>query len=199
MSRNTKIVLGIIGALVILCVVVIAGAIIAVSVMGESIVENMIIEDPAEVAEAADKIADYELPPGYEERMVMNIIFGKMLLIGPEDQSDKPMITLMQISSIVGSDEMDQEQYRQQMQQSMELQASQREMYMQLVDESEVEIAGQEVTLMTYEGDTDYGGTMRQVVSDIFEVNDSLIMLMIMGEIESWPESDLEAFIESIQ
>jgi hypothetical protein len=198
MSRTTKIVLGIIGGLAVICVLVIIGVVVAVSVMGEKIVDDMMIEDPAEVAEAASKIVDYDLPPGYEEQMVMNVFIGKILAIGPEGQSDAPMIMIMQISSMMASSETDQEQFRQQMQQSMQRQARQSEIDLELVDQSEVEIAGQEVTLTTYEGKNEYG-PIRQVVSDLFEVNDSLLMLMIMGDPASWPESDIEDFVASIR
>ena len=202
MSRTTKIVFGIVGALVAICALVLVGAIVAVRVFGGTLMDNLVIQDPDKAAEAAGEIVDYDLPPGYTEQMVMNIVVGKMILIGPEDLSDhlmQPSIMLMQISSTATTSEMDQEQYREQMQASIERQANQNELSLELVDESEVEIAGQEVTLMTYEGEDEDGNQMRQVVSDFFEINDSMMMLMIIGGTEAWPESDIEAFIASIR
>jgi hypothetical protein len=201
MSRSTKIALGIIGGLVVLCVLVVVGVIVAISVMGPSIAENMIVDDPAKVAESAGEIAEYDLPPGYEEKMVMNIFVGKIVAIGHEDQSSglyQPVIMIMQISSLATGSEANRQSFQQQMQQSMESQASQGQLSLELVDEKEVEISGQDVNLLIYEGEDEDGNQIRQVISDLFEVKDAQVMLMIMGQADNWPEEDIDAFIESI-
>lgn len=201
MSKGTKIALAIIGGLVVLCVVAVVAAIVILNVMGPRLAENMLIEDPTDVAEAADEIAEYDLPPGYEEKMVMNIFVGKILAIGPEDQSSglsQPVIMIMQISSLATGGEANRESFKQQMQQSMERQASQSQMSLELVDQQEVEISGQDVNLLIYEGGDEDGNQIRQVISDLFEVKDAQVMLMIMGQTAGWPEDDINAFIESI-
>jgi hypothetical protein len=199
MSRNTKIALGIIGGLVALCVIVGVAVVIIVGTMGKSIMGNMMVTDPTEVAKVAGQIAEYDLPPGYHEQMVMNIAFEKMLLITPDTSSTEPTIMILSISSsMMSGGKVDQEQLRQQMQQNMQNQSSYSSASLQLVDTSDVEIADQTVTLVTYEGQSSTGSMMRQVTSSFFEVKDNYLMLMIMGPVGQWPEDDINAFITSI-
>lgn len=52
------------------------------------VAERMIIEDPEEVAVRTREIIEYDLPPGFEEQAMIDMFFGKMIMIGQQNESN---------------------------------------------------------------------------------------------------------------
>ena len=67
------------------------------------------------------------------------------------------------------------------------------------VGEETATIRGQEVTLFNYEGTSDQGTAMKQVVSSVFEGKNGSVMLMIFGADAGWDQATVEAFLSSIR
>lgn len=69
-----------------------------------------------------------------------------------------------------------------------------------LVDEQEVTIRGQKVSLFIYEGTDENGVHIKQVVSGFFEgKKNSKVMLFITGNVAHWNQKEIDAFIKSIK
>lgn len=201
MSRNTKIALGILVAVVVLCVAVVAGGSVILRWV-RTFGDRMMVDDPEEAAAFADTIAEYDLPPGYQEQAGINLVVFKMLVIAPSDSASdglaEPIIMLMQTSKAV-LDDADREDLKRQMQTSAEREFREEGFDTRLVAEEETVIAGDETTLFTYEGTDEEGNAFRQVLSDWFVVNEKPTLLMIMGPIQGWDEDEIDAFIHSIR
>lgn len=179
-------------ALFCLCAVVVAGFVVVQ--MGRQFQEGM-KTDPEGASEAAHAIADYELPPGYQERMAMNFLVYSFVMIGPESPGTTtgPLIMLAQFDPIGTS----QEQMEQQIRQSFEQQAGRRGLRMQVVEVEKMTIRGEEVEVTTFEGTDQSGAVVRQLITS-FPGKDGIAMLMIMGPAEGWDQDAIDDFIKSI-
>ena len=197
MSRNTKIALGIIAGLVFLCICVGIIAYVALNragqVVGEA-VEGAIAEEPAKVAQIAQGIADYKLPPGYREQFGMSFFGFDMVAFGPAESTDQ-MIMLMQFPESAG---LNQAEMEQQMKQSLQQQRGRQDIPMQEVDQVQRTIRDQTVTLTVSEGTDSDGKTMRQM-SGAFQGKNGVVLLMIMGQKQTWDQRAIDAFMASLR
>ena len=193
-NKNKWIWIGLGAALLFCC-----GAVLVATLVfwqaGKKIQQGM-KTDPEAAAEVAHKIADYDLPEGYQEQMAMEIMFYSFAMIAPQSSngmSKGPVFMLAQFQAGVNQDQMEQ-----QLRQSFEQQAGNRGLNMSLVNVEEKTIRGEETEVATYEGSDDNGRVFRQVIAS-FPGKDGTAMLMIMGPVELWDQELVDAFIESIR
>lgn len=180
-------------ALFCLCAVVVAGYMFMQ--MGRQVQEGM-KTDPESAAKTAHTIVDYELPPGYREKMAMDFFVYTLVMIGPETSSSRsgPLIMLAQFDTIGAN----QQQVEQQIRQSFEQQSGQRGISMKVVEVKKMTIRGQEdVEVTILEGSDEKGFVMRQLLTS-FPGKNGTVMLMIMGPVEFWDEGTIDEFIQSI-
>ena len=200
MSKNTKIVIGIVIGIVVLCFCICIGIWGAFLITGKAISESTLVENSDEAQTLAHNIVDYDLPPGYRELGAFDIGIFKMVIINGEGTDtynvSSPVIIIAEIpiSLVMGEEEMIR-----QIQSNMEKSMGNQRFEMVLVDEKPVTIRGQEVTLFTYEGTSDRGTAMKQVVTSIFDGKNGSVMLMIFGEEAGWDQAEVDAFINSIR
>jgi hypothetical protein len=193
-NKNKWVWIGLGAALLFCCgAVLVAGLVFWQA--GKKIQEG-IKADPEAAAEAAHKIADYDLPEGYQEQMAMEIMFYSFVMIGPEYSSGSatgPVFMLAQFKAGVN-----QEQMEEQLRQSFEQQAGNRGLSLSLVKVEDKTIRGEETEVATYEGTDENGLVIRQVITS-FPGKDGTAMLMIMGPADLWDQDAIDAFIESIR
>lgn len=194
MSRNTKIIIGIIVGLVVVCIC--AGGIGAFFLLrtAGNVMEQATMTEPDQIAEVAQAIAKYDLPPGYSEQFGMSLFGFDVVGFGPSSGSGQA-IMMMQFPSGIG---MDQEQMEQQLQQSMQQQFGRQDFNLSVVDETTTTIRDQPVTLTVREGTDNDGNAMRQV-SGVFSGQDGPVLLMIMGAPQNWDQGAIDSFIGSIR
>ncbi|HSB01035.1 MAG TPA: hypothetical protein VLE49_10325 [Anaerolineales bacterium] len=194
-KSNKWIWIGLGGAL-LFCICAIGVAVFVFGRVGQQVKQGM-KTDPEGAAKASHAIADYELPPGYQEQMAMDLFIYTMVFIGPEStgsssSSAQPLIMLAQFKA--GAD---QQQMEQQIRQSFEQQSGQRGFTMKIVETRKMTIRGQEVEVITYEGTNGSGDVMRQLITT-FPGKGGTAMLMIMGDPQHWDKEELDKFVESI-
>jgi hypothetical protein len=196
MNNKAKIAIAVVLGILSLCVL---AALIARSVLRagfQTIADAAIAEDPAEIAEFAAQIGEYNLPLGYHESMAMNMFFLQMVVI--EGQEGEPLIMLMHIDAGEAED-INPEELRLQMQLQV-LQANRRQnIAMHLVEETSYSIRGQETVVFIYEGIDENGQNQRQLVSGVFNAVIGQAMLMIMGDAAAWDQAAYDEFIASIR
>ncbi len=194
-KNNKRIWIGL-GIALLFCLCAVAVAVVVFMRLGQKVQEG-VKTDPESAAKAAHAIADYELPPGYQEQMAMDLFVYSMVVIGPEmgpgSPSAKPMIMLAQFQA--GAD---QQQMQEQLRQSFEQQSGRRGASMELVEVKEMTIRGADVEVFIYEGSDENGSVLRQLVTT-FPGKDGTAMLMIMGSPDDWDQEEIDAFIESIR
>jgi hypothetical protein len=195
MSRTTKIVIGIIGGLAVLCCISVALVVFLLPRFATDFVENNVTDNPEEAAEVGRSIVDYELPEGLHEEAAMNFLGTKMVFIaGGERQGSAVM--LMQFPAAVQAGEVEM---RRQMEEALSQQRGQQQFDMEIVSEEEVVINDQTTTLTTFEGTDENGNPYRQVTG-IFDSKDGgTAMLMALSPISSWEEANIDEFIDSLE
>ena len=189
-NKTLWIVLIILAVVVICCILATIGGFAFMGTGLNFFANEMFTEDPVEVHQIASDIMDYDLPPGYEEQMAMNMFgLGDMVILVNDDRGQ--VIAFLQFKAGIP---MDEEQVRHQMQSSIQRQG---ETQMTYVGEWPATIRGQEVMVQEYEGISEEGIPMRELIT-VFEGKAGNIFLMIMGADSTWDQSEIENFMESI-
>ena len=196
MSKELKIVLGIIGVLLVLCCLAGGAFLLVAPRMAESFVDNAMTENPAEAAAVAQEIVDYTLPSGYAEQIAMNFAGVKMVMIAPQTTGNGMLIMIMEYpGSLAGSPE----DMQQQIEESMAQQSGLQSMNMTVTGTQEVVINGEKVLLTILEGSDESGNQLRQVTGIFESKTGSPAMLMVMGDLTSWETEAYNTFIQSMQ
>jgi flagellar basal body-associated protein FliL len=190
-SRNIWIAVGVVA---VLCLVACVVAYFVVQQVGKQ-VGQAVKMDPAQVQAVSDKIAQYDMPPGYSAQMSMSIMMYDLVMIAPtQTGSNSMVIMLMQFSGGTG---LSQEQMQQQVRQSFEQQSGQRGVQMAVIETRQETIRGEQVTVTISEGETS-GVKMRQLMT-VFTGNGGPTVLMIQGATSDWDENLIQNFLESIR
>lgn len=192
MSRNTKIVVGIIAGIVGVCCIIAIVAVLVLPRMFENFAEN--VDDPAAAEEVAESIVEYDLPSGYDEQGAMNFLGFRMAFIA--GQNEQTMIMLAEFPASLAGDE---EQMQQQMRDAFANQTGSQNVSLEFVGSEEITINGQEVVLGTYEGSDENGTSFRQILGVFEAKSGSPAMLMIMGPTGNWDEGGISQFIDSLE
>jgi len=184
------------GAALLFCACAALVAFLVFRQAGQKIREG-VKKDPVAAAEAAHKIVDsYELPPGYQERVAMDILVYSFVMIAPEagTTGNAPLIMLAQFSQI-GTD---RKQMEEQIRQAFEQQSGNRGLDLKLVEVKKMTIRGEEVDVTIFEGTDQNGYILRQLVTS-FPGKKGTAMLMIMGSPSAWDETEIDDFLKSIR
>ena len=155
-------------------------------------VENMASGDPTAVAQMREKIADFDVPPGYRVTGMPLVVYDMIMLM--PDQSSGPIITLMQYSNVTN---MNREELEQGLRQAAEQQSQKPGTSMQVVDSFETTVRGETVTVTVSEG-SNQGLVMRQWIT-IFEGNNGPVIFMAQGIADYWDDQLLKDFLSSIR
>ena len=192
MSRNTKIILAVVGGLIgVCCLGLLVVALVAPAALS-SIIGDAISSSPEAAAATGQEIATYTLPAGYQEEAALNFLSTKMVIIS-NDSNDMGLV-LMQFPSSYGSEE----QMREQIQQSWGQQTGQSGANMELIEERPITIRDQSTTLAIFEGTDNNGNTVRQAFTS-FTGNDGVVMFMAAGDTDSFDQAAVDQFLESIR
>jgi hypothetical protein len=192
-SKTTRTILIVLGVLVLCCCCVGGGFYLFTRYGFEYLADTMIVQDPAQINQVSDELADYDLPPGYEEEFVMNILGVQAVFI--TSTNDRSMITMMQFNSNLYGDS---EATRQQFQDTFLQQFQTNEIQFTPVDQRQIEIRGEQTTLYEYNGSDTQGNQFRQWVT-VFEGKNGSVFVMIVGSESTWNDAEMEAFIQSIE
>jgi hypothetical protein len=167
--------------------------------------EDSVITDPAEVAHIAESMADYDLPPGYhEESVVFHPLFETLVFAPrsiPSGEQVRLVFSLLQWTSGDALPDVVVREVLRRFYLDINIIEEQNlgSFSLRLVGEVETVIARQNVTLTTYEGADDEGNEIRYVVSSWFELRNVPTLVFVLGSVEDWDQSIVDAFIESIR
>ncbi len=192
MSRNTKIVVGIIAGIVGLCCLIVIVGFLVLPRMFSNFADS--VDDPAAAADVAESIVDYKLPSGYEEEGAMNFLGFRMAFIS--GRSESSMIMLAEFPAALAGDE---EQMQEQMRDAFANQSGTQSSNLEYVDSDELTINGADATIATYEGTDDRGNSMRQLIGVFETKSGNPGMLMVFGLLDSWDGDGIGSFLDSLE
>lgn len=193
MSRNAKIALVVVGALVVMCsALCIGGYIIFQRTIG-----SIASQSPEDTQRIAAGIADYTVPEGYEQVMGMDLFVYKMVAIAPENQNvDNGMMFMLMGTSVAGVNQADMER---QMQQSFQQQYGRSGSTMEYVGQERYNIRGEEVTFNLSESRAEGSPVQMRQAIGTFNGKNGLVIVMMMGASNTWDEALIREFLGSIQ
>lgn len=196
MSRTTKIVIGIIVGLIVLCGCCCLAGTIATPMLLGPLMEQAAstTENPQEIAQIANRIVDYELPADYGEEFAMSF-FGFDIVAFARDDMSGNVIIMMQMPEMFG---LDPDEMMREMEHSLQQQTGQKFGELRYVDTIQTTIRDQNVALTVQEG-TDSNGTAVRQITGIFPGENGIAMLMIVGPTQTWNQQAVDAFISSLR
>jgi hypothetical protein len=197
MSRTTKIILGIVIALVVLCGCIAGGIAIVGAIAARQVTQfakQNISVDATQVNQAAEAIASFSLPSGYKPAFSMNLLgFTMISYAGPDSNS---LIMLMQYPATAN---LSPEELIAQMNRAMtQQQYSAGNTQMKIVEQKPVNIRGQEATLTISEGVSSNNVKLRQAYTT-FQGKSGPVILMVVSDASTWDQAAIDAFLASIQ
>jgi hypothetical protein len=191
MSESKKLLIGF-GVVGLICICVACLAFFGFRQFGKS-VEKAANGDPASLEKMQEKIAGFDVPPGYKS-MVMSLVLYDVVSLTPDTARGSTSIILMQYNSLSFASE---EQIKQQLQEMAEQQSGQAGASMKLVDSYETVIRGETVAVNVSEGD--YQGIAIRQLTTIFKGNNGPTILLIQSAADYWDEQLVTDFIASIR
>ena len=191
MSKNTKIIVIVLGVVALLCVCAGVVGLILFRSAGQAI-QSSVVTDPDEVEAKAQGIADFNVPSGYEQQAISFFGFDMVML----HADNAPTYMLMQFPD---SANLDQKQMEDQMQTAMGQQFGRvGGAKLTVVDRLSVTIRGQESTMVISEGADDSGKRFRQGMA-FFQGKGGAAMLSIFADEFDWDQDAINAFIAAIR
>lgn len=184
------------GAVIALCACTALAGFLLLREAGSRFKES-IKTDPAEVGKVGSNIADYTVPSGYVQQMAMSILGYDFVVIAPPDSGDGMMIMLAGFNQSL-SQGYDEKSFQEQMQRSFEQQSGRRGLNMKVVEVKKMTIRGQEVDVTILEGSDESGVSLRQLIT-IFPAKNGMGMVMIQGLKQSWDQTAVDQFLQSIR
>jgi hypothetical protein len=192
MSRNAKIIIGVVGALVLVCVL---GAIATFAIVGSLgfAVARTVETNPAQVSVAANHIADFDLPSGYQPEA--SIDFGGYVFVSYAPRDGHSHIMFVQAPASANLDQAALEQY---VQQAAQTRGYNRQTRTQVVGQRQATICGQAVTLVVQEG-TNSDGAANRSLSGVFRGKGGPTLVSVESPISRWNQEEVDAFLASIR
>jgi len=191
-NKNNWIWIGL-GAAILFCGCAVLVAFLVFRQAGQKIKEG-VKTDPQAASEAAHKIADYDLPPGYQEQMSMDVLFYSFVTIAPQTPSSGDAVIMLAQFNQPG---LDQKQMEEQFRRSFEQQSGDRQINMKVVKVEKMTIRGDEVEVATYEGANQNGLAMRELIT-AFPGKTGTAILMVIGSAQAWDQKLIDDYLESI-
>lgn len=191
MSKSTKIIIGVILGLVVICLIVCVVGVAGLGLLGRSVASS-IKADPAEAAQVAPEIADITPPDGFQPTASVNILNIKAVIYeAPGTQRSMFLIQLPVSGSISGS-QMDT------LKKSLEQQSGQELNNLQTINSYDTTVRGQPAQVVVMEGANQDNTPFRQMLLT-FQGKGGTAMLGIYGPTDGWDQAAYDAMVKSIQ
>jgi hypothetical protein len=149
-------------------------------------------DDPEYAAQVAHTMIDYDLPPGYQEQSAMQVkTYYTLAIIASNDHSTN-LITIQPASDLLMDPEWGGSSQERSAQEIGDLRYQ-----THTVSVQDVLIQNQPSRLRMLEGLDEDGHDIRQVLS-VFTGKSGNVLVIIVGDIETWDQTMVDQFLSSI-
>ncbi len=191
MNRTTKILLGVAGGFLVLCVCATLAGVLLVRAFAERVAT-----DPAQMALAAEGIATYVLPSGWQEQYTAEMFGYSVLAIQPGHPRGHVFLVRLAPDAVIDPAVIEQQVLDADSARRPGGQGERRSA-MHVVGQQTVTIRGQAVTLIVSEGTNSDGDPYRSLTG-VFQGRNGQVLLSISAPIASWDRSAIDRFVASI-
>lgn len=195
MSRQTKIILAVVGGVLVLCLIVCGVLVLGVSLFGVNLakqVNQSSTSDPAQVKATASSIADITLPGTYTNSTTFSIASFKVVTW--ENQSTNTFVMLIQMPS---SAEITQSTIDQ-LSRMAGTQTGRVMVNSQVLEDRELTIRGKPARLISSQGSDNEGNLERQMTV-FFQGKGGLAMLTAVAPAAQFDQAAFEKMVQTIK
>lgn len=193
MTRNTKIIIGVVAGLAVLCLIACGVGVLGLGLFGTSVARS-VQSNPGQAAQVGSEIADFETPPGFSATSSVNILGIKIVIYNNNSGSSENTLFLLEMPTQGDLSE----QTIQQMQQAMERQSGRNLQNVRTISTKTLTIRGKPAQEIIQEGTSSSGSTYRQMMV-AFQGKNGLAMLSVVGPSSSWDQSAYDSMVQSIR
>ncbi len=196
MNKNSKIVLGILGGLLLFCICAAVAAVWLFQPVNALLVQTQALgsnAQPANVEQVAGGIANFQVHPGYTGKYAMSVGHFELAIYAASDY--KGHLILMQLPPGTTADQAEMERHLRE--QTHDLNYAQYTR-VRTISSNQTTIRGQSGTVTTSEGTNSQGETYRLAYA-IFQGKDGLAYLLIAAPLSHWNQTEVDAFIASLE
>ena len=190
MSRNTKIIIGVVAGLAVLCLGACGVAALSLGWFGSRVARS-VDTDPQSAAAASQAIAEFDLPERFTPRTNVNILGVSVIVY--ETGQDEVMVLIQ----LPDRGEITEENF-QRLQDGMERSTGRTFRDLETIEERDVTIRGKPGRVIIQEG-TDSDGERVRMMMTAFEGKTGLAMMMIVADTANWKQADYDAIVETIR
>jgi hypothetical protein len=190
MSRNTKIILGIIIGLVVLCGIACAVAVLGFGLLGRSIASG-VKTNPAQASQTAASIADFTPPADFQPTNSVTILGVKLVTYQTQDNNSALFLMQLPTQGEITSSQIEQ------LQRTMEQQSGRSLSNVRTIDSRTTTIRGQPAQVILQEGTDSNNNTYRQLLV-AFQGKGGTALLAAIGPASTWNQSAYDQMIQTI-
>jgi hypothetical protein len=187
MSRNTKLILVSLAAILLICGL---GCAITTFVAGR-FASTAVVQAPEQVRTMSREIADYTLPPGFDEGVGMNMIVMKMVM-----HARRADAGIIMMAALPSGQNVNEEDLKRGLQQGMA--GGSGNVRLESNRELTLTVAGKPVTAREQTGVLDTGTRVKSL-SFPFTSSKGLAFTMIMMNEASWNQAEVDAFVAGLK
>ena len=150
-------------------------------------------EDPQFTAQVAHSIIDYDLPPGYQEQRAIQVKTYYTLAIIVSNDRPSDLIAIQLASNVLKDPEWGESSQERAAQEFADLHYQ-----THIVNVQEVFVRNESTKLLILEGQDDDGVAIRQALT-VFTGKNGNVLVIIVGDIETWDQVMVDQFLSSIR
>ena len=195
MTKQTKIIIGVLAGLLGLCLIACVAVFLFLRVAGPRVaqtIEKSVVSEPGNVPATASEIADFSLPAGYSPLTSINLLGIKMAMYdgGGADH-------FLAILQLPNQGEINDTSI-QEMEQALSQGSSRNLSNLNTVNQQDLTIRGQPAKLIVQEGTNSDGSSFRQVLV-AFQGKGGPALMAVMGPTAGWDQAQVDSLVQSIR
>jgi len=189
-NRLVILIAGVLGVLLVCCI-----AVAALAPNLRRIIQAPLWKTDTQLAaQAAHKMLDYDLPPGYQESKVLSVQGQDAAVIIAHRERPEDMIFMEHVQEgILANDE-----WRASYETRLSREIGGRRYNTQAVGTLKATVRGQPTTLRLFEGTDENGRKIREVVCGFSGKSGDLLMAMVASQ-GTWDQAMVDRFLQSIR
>jgi len=192
MSKQTKIIIGVVAGILVLCIAVCLIGGLWVNTLGKNIT-GQAAPNPEKAAQSASEIVDFTPMIGFQPVSSLSILGYNMVIYSGGDQSPDVMILMQMPGNMEINDSTIQ-----QMQKSMEQQSGRQMNNIKTIESRDLTIREKPARMIIQEGENENGTTVRQMML-AFQGKGGIAMLMYASDASAWDQAAVDQMVESVR
>lgn len=191
MSKNTKIIIGVIAGVLVLCMIACGVGVVALGWFGNRVVNSSVIEGEESGTTQAE-IAEISMPERFTAGGGVSLLGMKMVVYESSKPNEVAVLMQMPVQSEINEDTI------RQLQEGMSRSSNRNFTNMKTIETREVVVRGEPGQVIIQEGTDDQGNKYRLMLT-AFQGQSGIAMLMIGAPSADYNQAEYDTIVESIR